>query len=364
MKSNPISDPFVQSILNWSDAQHPSALTQFSVPGSDNRERRQLAALGGLAKSVSDMAGMPVSNVPADVKNWWTNAPSPPNELVVEAYYRLKSDHDLFGSIYSAVVSTANRHKLSTVFTPPHIAAYMFDQGEKNGVVPETVIDPGAGVGAFTIDATKKWNVPTVAVDINVATLGFLAVRCHVQGLATEAYGSTDGGTKLGENVVHLVRKDFLSWLPNCLSGITSPALIVGNPPYTRHQMMDRNLKEVGQNAAGSLLPSRLAGMGAYFLAASLRHLRSRDAVCLILPSSWMYAKYGREIRKRLWCLKNRQVELTVFPHGIEVFPQASVDAMVLFVGPHGNSPRSFSVVATEVKGHKVTRSIRHTLVM
>ena len=56
---------------------------------------------------------------------------------------------------------------------------------EEIGVRPASVVDPGAGVGAFTLNAATRWHAPLVAVDLNVVTLGLLAARCQLAGHLT-----------------------------------------------------------------------------------------------------------------------------------------------------------------------------------
>ena len=344
----------MRSILQWADTQRTTTLVPKHAPGTDDRERGLLAALGGIARVVSETAGSVGSEVPIEVSKWWSSAPSPPKELSDEVRRVLQSRRDLFGELYTVVVSTAHRRRLGTVFTPPAVTGHMLAQCEKYGVEPAVVIDPGTGVGAFTLDAASKWGVPVVAVDLNVATLGFLAARCHFAGHETSTHPPQDDATQEQPPAIHLVQEDFLAWLPNGLSQTRTPALIIGNPPYTRHQGMDSKLKEAARDAAGSLVSSGLAGMAAYFLATSLRYLRPSDALCMILPGSWMHAKYGHGIRQHLWSLTHRRVQLDVFPHEVEVFPQIKVDAVVLFVGPQEEEQCPFTLAETSINGVQV----------
>ena len=270
----------------------------------------------------------------------------------------IESGRDLFGELYTAAVSAPNRRKLGAVFTPPSIAAHMFTRCKQFGFEPATVIDPGAGVGVFAIKAATELGVPVVAVDINVATLGFLAARSHLMGIETLPRLSRVNGRLNHPGEVQLVRDDFLKWLPNGLPQTIPPTLIIGNPPYTRHQEIAPHFKESAKEAVGSLVSSGLAGMAAYFLAASLRLLRRNDALCLILPGSWMQAHYGIEIRRHLWGLSNRRVQIDVFSHRVQVFPKSKVDGVVLFVGPQEESRRPMTITEMSLDGSHV-RSLR-----
>ena len=113
--------------------------------------------------------------------------------------------------------------------------------------------------------------------------------------------------------------------------------------------------KAAAREAAGPLVSSGLAGMAAYFLASTLRNLRPRDAVCMILPGSWMHARYGQGIREYLWRLTHRSVRLEVFPHDVDVFPRAKVAAVVLFVGPEVREPTHLTIVQASITSGSVT---------
>ena len=329
-----VSDPILKTVLDWAAAQAvPTPAANFA-PGTDFRERQMLGALGGLAREISGTYGHSNSDVPPQVGDWWGRSPVPPEGLVNSFRVSLLSGRDLFGELYTSIVATHHRRKLGTVFTPSAVAEHMFALCEKYGVVPARVIDPGAGVGVFTLGAACKWRVPIVAVDINVATLGFLAARCHLVGQRTYSVSNQISYDPMEFGAVQLVCEDFLEWLPNGLSKTSAPALIIGNPPYTRHQDLSGQAKAAGRGVAGHLISSGLAGMAPYFLAAGLRFLRPSDALCMVLPGSWMNARYGREIRQHIWSLTDREVQLDVFPHKGGLFPQNKVDAVVLFVGP------------------------------
>ena len=355
-------DALVRSILTWAGGQNVKALAPHFALGTDDRERSLLAALGGLAGVVSATTRRTSSEVPLDVSDWWYNGPLPPKELAEEVRRAMQSGRNLFGELYTAVVSNPHRRRLGTVFTPPAVTDHMLSQCKEYGLEPEVVIDPGAGVGAFTLDAANRWGVPVVAVDLNVATLGFLAARCHFVGLETSILLPEIGGKKAQRSTIHFVQGDFLEWLPDGLSQTRSPALIIGNPPYTRHQGMDPELKEIAREAAGHLVPSGLAGMAAYFLAASLRQLRPKDALCMILPGSWLHARYGSGIRRYVWGLTHRRIQLSVFPHRTKVFPQSQVDAVVLFVGPQEEEPCPFILAEASFKSDEVKTSRTQTI--
>ena len=120
------------------------------------------------------------------------------------------------------------------------------------------------------------------------------------------------------------------------MQDLLGPRLILGNPPFTRHQLLTPEEKRLARNAAGSLLDSGLAGLSSYFLAATLHELGADDALCLLLPGNWLETHYGRPLREHLWSLMQRRVEFHVFSNELKLFPGAQVSAMVIAVGPQG----------------------------
>ncbi|MER7331195.1 hypothetical protein ABT339_05980 [Micromonospora sp. NPDC000119] len=93
-------------------------------------------------------------------------------------------------------------------------------------------------------------------------------------------------------------------------------------------------MKLRARNASRHLAPGGRAGLSTYFLAASLANLAPQDSLCLLLPSNWLEAEYAQAVREYLWNATRRPTELHIFPHGLNLFPVASVAAMVIWVGP------------------------------
>lgn len=327
----------VGDLCAWASRATCNAIGADLVPGTTGTERSSLAALGGLVRGV--VGGIP-SEWPEAVQQWAERGPEAPVELVAAVRERSLADEDLFALTYEGIVSGQNRRRLGTFFTPPSVVDLMLDRADGVLPTPAVVIDPGAGVGAFSIAACKRWSAPTVAaVDVNVVTLGLLAARSNLEGAA---------------NRIQLIHADFLSWLADGdHARHRGPTLLLGNPPYTRHQELDAKSKAAAMDAAGGLIDSGLAGLAAYFLAASLRSLRDQDALTFVLPGSWTESRYGRPLREWLWAQSRRAVDVLAFPSAVTVFPGTRVTALVLVVGPAGEQPTPISVEHMTVqRGH------------
>lgn len=321
--------------VEWARAAPCEPLPADLVPGTSSSERRSLAALGGLV-------GALVAPVPADwpeaIQQWVRSGPRPPAALV-ESVWNANADgeRDLFADVYEQLVVGQNRRRLGTFFTPPNVVDLMLRRVADVLPSPAQVVDPGAGVGAFSLASRRRWpQANVVAVDVNIVTLGLLAARAHPTGTAE----------------LTVVHTDFLGWIGG--RSHAGPTVLLGNPPYTRHQDLDQKLKAVAMEASGGLVDSGLAGLAAYFLGASLRSLRDEDGLCFVLPGSWTESRYGRPIREWLWVNSHRRTELLSFSTSAEVFPGTRVTAMVLVVGPVEASASPMRVERVSVKGNEI----------
>jgi hypothetical protein len=334
-------------LLRWLDAATVAPLAPDLVPGADETERTRLAALGAVAAALAPEA---VASWPESLAAWAEAGASLPLTGLDRDGLLDDTGGDLLALTYEWAVSGINRRRLGTFFTPAALvdhmitaASAMFPDGG-----PALVADPGAGVGAFSRAARRRWpDADVAAVDVNVVTLGLLAARLHADG-------------QRGGEHVRLLATDYLAWLTEGWPTESTPRLILGNPPYTRHQHLTAKEKQDAREAAGDLISSGLAGLSAYFLAASLRALEPDDGLCLLLPGSWCETRYGREIRQWLWASRNRRVTVEFFPSRVEVFPGTQVTAMVLLVGPAQQTSQPFAVVDADLtpKGVQVMRTV------
>lgn len=314
-------------VARWCRKVAAEPLPPAAVPGANDKERSQLAALGGLARAMAQRTGQEnVSRtLPADVRSWLAEGPEPPLELTNRLLACIDATVDPLALIYEKIVAGHRRRQLGTFFTASSVMAYIKNVlASALQTAPSTVVDPGAGVGAFTTAALDWWpNARVHAVDVNLVTLGLLAVR------------PKNSITNTGKQPRLKIRQqDFLSWLGRRWPAEHRPRLILGNPPYTRHQQLSAALKKQAQEACADVAPGLRAGLSTYFLAAGLRSLGPQDSLCLLIPHNWLEADYGKSIRRYLWAAVNRRVELHIFSNQEGIFSGAQVGAMVVFVGP------------------------------
>lgn len=296
----------------WARGALAPPLAEDKVPGTSEGERHMLSALGGIVAAL--LARRSIDDWPDEVQRWVKDGPTPPDALLRLLLAELPAEDDVFAWLYEMIVSGVNRRRLGTFFTPAPVVDFMLDAAQATSARVERVIDAGAGVGAFSLAAAERWpEGEVVGVDVNVVTLGLLACRAALQ-----------------EHDVRPILADFLAWLP--VDSDERPRLIVGNPPYTRHQGLPSALKDDALTATNGLVSSKLAGLSAYFFGVALAHARPDDILCLLLPGNWTEARYGRELRQALW-EGNRDVVVTAFPTTAEVFPGTRVTATITCVG-------------------------------
>lgn len=294
--------------------RHPGDARKAPVAGATTTQRRELAALGGVASVLvpsEERASLP----PALIS--WMTSKAPPSALS-ERLIRSGDLEAVLAALYNELLPPVGRRVLGTFFTPEQVVNQMLDLAASLIRAPSVIVDPGAGVGAFTSAAVRRWRAAEVhAVDVNMVTLGLLVAS--VQQM-------TDGQRRR----VTAHHADFLSWIRRS-NGFDS-TLTIGNPPYTRHQLLNARQKDDGLAAAGALLTNRNATMAAYMVASILGRLRAHDAAVLLLPSNWLRANYADLIREWLWKRSSRSVEVQVL-RDESLFADANVAASILAVG-------------------------------
>lgn len=323
-------DPSAERIVQeWLNHNETDPVDPAVVPGPNATERRRLASLGGLTRSL--LKGSSTAHLERHLvelpglKEWLDLGPSAPADVLAAAESLLTSPgEDALARMYSSAVSSANRRRLGTFFTPQAEVEQMLNAWDRLGVRPKSVVDVGAGVGIFTRAATRRWPDAQVhAVDVNPVTLGLLGLRTAMDGVLVELSSGRPG--------VRLRLEDYVGFAESELRKLPEPRLVLGNPPYTRIQLLPQEDREALVRAAGGLCGSR-ASLSALITAVTIRQLGPQDGLCLLLPAQWLESDYAAALRQWLWSTTTRPVHLNLFDH--ELFADAQVDAVSLLVGP------------------------------
>jgi adenine-specific DNA-methyltransferase len=318
-----------RAFRHW--APEASVSTLPSVRGADNLERHLLGALGGVAAVVAEGH---LESWPAPLRRWATGAEPPPEDLMDGVRTALARGQDPLALLYDASISAANRRRLGTVFTPPHLVEHMVSlaTAEMDVDPPECVVDPGAGVGAFTIAAARRWPTSRImAVDVNSVTLGLLASRVAFE---IDAYPETAAAMRR----IEFLLDDYLDALPGLVTQAgPERILFLGNPPYTRVQELPLIERRRAARVSRGIVDNGHANLAVHFQAATLRHMRAGDVSCMVLPGSFSYTRASRGLRQALWNSR-RRVSVQRVPATTRAFTGRSVQAAVLLIG--GERPR------------------------
>lgn len=304
----------LSEVLAWVRDVTPSSPALGPITGIRDSELKQLARLGALLRARVDGA-IPTSLVAAL---------TPDSEIdtqddVLAAFDALIAEDAVvhLADLYAAIVSPAKRRPLGTFFTPREYAQAIVDGFASRHQAPSVIVDVGAGVGIFSEIARSKWpNACIQAIDVNPLTLGLQAVA------ASETTQSN----------VQLILADYRCWLDS--NQPTTPTLYLGNPPYTRWQLLDSEVRVDLLKAANGLVGAR-ANLSTLFLAMTLAKLRAADSLAMIIPAGWMRADYGQQLRRRLRALTLRQISLRLADSWR--FHEAIVDAVLVEVGPESS---------------------------
>ena len=313
-----------RSVRAWTGTVE-SATTP-DVPGATVEELRQLAALGGIAASI---AGGASHEWPENVRTWAADAPQAPYELITIIRQALETGQDAFAEAYNCSISSENRRRLGTVFTPDVLVEHMLDMvAGQLPSDPTCVVDPGAGVGAFTLAAARRWpNARVVAVDINPVTLGFLGARLAYESRHDAVLGKRPGS-------IELRLADFIDELPKVMTdNHDGPVAVIGNPPYTRTQALTADLKRRAASFGDGLITSGHANLALLFQALTFASIRPQDVSCFVVPGSVVYTRAARDLRTALW-RSRRPLSVRIWPTTSRAFTGRSVQAAVICLGP------------------------------
>jgi adenine-specific DNA-methyltransferase len=301
------------------------------VDGATDAERRLLGALGAVAAAV---ANEHVASWTDPVRLWAACAPRCPAEITEGVCAALGSGVDPLPALYDVSISRAHRRRLGTVFTPAPVVDHMLDlAAEVMDHEPDCVADPGAGVGAFTVAAARRWpHARVVALDVNVVTLGLLAARIAFEIDAESADADT-------LRRIELVHADYLDRLADRFGAGKGRLLTLGNPPYTRIQELPAEYRAKAIALCDGIGVSGHANLAVLFQAATLRHLRKQDASCMVLPGSIDYTAASRGLRRTLWHA-SRPIVMHRTPATTRPFTGNCAQATVVAIGPE-DSERS-----------------------
>lgn len=333
----------ISVVLDWVKGQTIAPLPAAWVPGATADERSELAALGGAVSAAwNSEASEPqwVRDIP-EIHSWLTGTAAAPSAVGAAMRDVAKEGPASLARLYDAVVAPASRRNLGTFFTPPPEARWMIDRWTALFGEPDSAVDVGAGVGVFTAGALGAWpSAQVLPVDVNPVTLGLVGLLTSRQDVSR----------------LQPVLDDFGRWSLRGFSALPGRRLLLGNPPYTRLQLIPHEQRDTLREAAGGLCGAR-SSLSALILGAALTALAEGDGVCFLLPAQWLESDYAQGIRQWLWSRQSRRVELHLFES--RLFMDAQVDAVALIVGREEESEQPLILGMARSADGEVTSGTR-----
>ncbi len=106
-----------------------------------------------------------------------------------------------------------------------------------------------------------------------------------------------DAAKKCFGHNTKLLCTDYLSW-----ESCQKFDLIITNPPYVRHHLIDRNLKNSFRNTCKvkGIAFSGLSDLYCYFLIKAMDDLRDGGIACWLIPEEFLSVKYGIAVKNHL----------------------------------------------------------------
>ncbi len=191
-----------------------------------------------------------------------------------------------------------NGKKRGDVFTSPDIVKYMLDLSEytaNRDLSSITVIEPSCGEGEFVLEIISRLSQSAekyrfslneaikhclVCFDIDEVKIEKCIHKIH-------AFNST---IELDMGIFR--HEDFL------LADVKKADLIIGNPPYVRHEQIPEYKKEIYRQLFSTF--THRSDLYIPFFQKSLSLLKPNGKHCFICPNRWLKNQYGYNLRNMI----------------------------------------------------------------
>jgi adenine-specific DNA methylase len=193
-----------------------------------------------------------------------------------------------------------------------------------------TIFDPAYGDGALLTAAERALKKRTNTKKSRLSIFG--CDKHPVNGKLTHLPGS------------NLSKQDFFNYsLKNKYN------VIVMNPPYIRHQLIDNEEREKYHEMTSSILSLKYTSdVWAYFLIKSVGHLKKGGSIGAILPWSFLQAKYAQKIR--IWLLEKFE-EINILALSSEYFSGTEERVLLVWLKNYNRKTNSIKIsFSKEVK--------------
>ncbi len=169
-------------------------------------------------------------------------------------------------------------------YTPPDIAQFLLKWVLVSA--PENLLEPSCGDGAF-------FRTLTHIDHPSLKSITAFEIEPH------EAAKAQESANQLSNLETKLHASDFLTW---ALTNLLMPPLfdaVIGNPPFIRYQYLDKHIQMISQEIfrCSQLNFTKHTNLWVAFVIASLRLLKPRGRLAMIVPSELLHILYAQSLR-------------------------------------------------------------------
>ena len=199
---------------------------------------------------------------------------------------------------------------------------------------------------------TSIYSIDTSPQSVDIARLSLFllaeaedgprAATAEAEATATNSLPYLSGNIVVGNGVLAGPDRGGLDWkaaFPAVFAGENPGfSVIIGNPPYVRHELLGGRAKRAmaalpgGLDVAAPRRASRVpmtSDLSAYFYYHSLARLRRNGRLGFISGDNWLRAEYGRPLRRSL--LAGAEIKALVSPR-FKVFPDADINTVIVLL--------------------------------
>jgi len=216
-----------------------------------------------------------------------------------------------------------NQRTLSKFETPKCIAEFIVRWAIRKH--DDLVLEPCIGSGVLFFEAIQQLGQFHVSGETSGNVYGVDIDSVAVKGVK-EKLGLDHG---LNSNIICM---DFLRTTPD--KELPLVDVVICNPPYTRHQHLNRDYKEEiaeeTEEKIGIEL-SRQSGIYVYFLMHASQFLKEKGRMAFVLPSNFLDVNYGVAVKKFL-ADNFRIVAIILFPRSRLLFPKTLTTTCVVLL--------------------------------
>jgi len=261
-------------------------------------------------------------------------------------------DADIIGAIYNTLIDNREQHDRGQHFTNTNevdiVCNFCID--EKS----QFILDSGCGAGTFLVGAykilkknsqfsheqilEKIWGVeialfPAFLSVMNLSLLNIKVIDNYPiiinKDFAKIRNDSTHRGIVLNKSKQLTVKK-----LDGRIASVKLPEfdVCIGNPPYTRHEMMENKKKWIElskRHYIGGNLDAK-CDLYVYYLIHTSSFLKEGGKLGYVIASSWLDTNFGTSLQKFL--LENFKIICIIENQAIRSFSTASINTVILIL--------------------------------